>query len=1126
MCRYLPFSIRTAIVFLITFCYHGKLAAQWGETQFGNEWIDYKKQYLRIQVINTGIQKIAVSSLPEKWKSTDPGTWQLWHRGKEVTIIRADNKEIIFFGETNNGASDSLVHFPSAARLNPYVSLFSDQGCYFLTTSPASVTVTVANNAFDSTNPAISYHLRKDTVLYKTQFSAVTWGPGADLNHSYYDQSNSWTGPTIVGPNATPSSELPRELNVSYTLSKWHDSPEAPKPFVEMLFNGLFNGAHDIQISSGNKKLLGKAAFNGWGGKKAIFELSKEDIPDGSTGSFNIRSVSTSQNDWFGLSYFTIVYPQKISMDGRPQKEFQLPKMQKSGAYSLTIDKGSQALEVYDITDPYRTSVVKGSSSESEFMCTINIDTDVSKRLFAVNPDRYHVVSAQLINEVDLRPVFLYDQQVITSVSAVAPQEYDYIIVTNDTLKAGAIEYARYRSSSEGGNHRAIVMSIRNIYDQFNYGEPSPVAIRMFIKYMLSKGIRTEKHYLFLMGMAITYPPYLRKELPNEVPSFGDPGSDNLLVAGLNGVHKDLQAIPVGRLKAYNSSEVRAYLSKVKSYEHESTDISWRKNILHLSGGHSSSEIVTLKNILSNLEPIVAGSDLGGQVSKVVKTTTVVEKVDISNLVNEGVGMISYFGHGAATITDLDFGYASDASRGYRNLNRYPLMYFNGCGVGNIFTSRSVHILSDDWLLAPDKGAIAIIANSYLSYVTPSAKHISQVYKSLFENDKIKSIGHVLRDANLSILNNNPNDYDKANMHQATLQGDPALYLLRSDTPDYIIDSDDGVKLYSQSPAVSIKNSSKVRIGVAIRNGGKALKGVTIPLSLTLRYKNGTSQVLKESISGMPYSDTLWVSIDKDEQISLIEVKANPEEILDEFSYKNNYAELEINWDNMGTLNVYPGAPLRDLVPPAVSAVFRGSPAKAETPLSALSDIRIWVQDDRSLPADTDLIDIYIKPCWDSYCDFEPLSSTLELAEGEDSRSFAIKISDAQDLPAGKYELMVIARDRAGNTSSSPYTIKFSLGDTDSILRVKVSPNPVTSNYARFELEGSTTEEVSAIECIIYNARGQEINRQDFTGLNPTREWYWRSTDTFGTGIYVYRVNVSLKSGGRKSLSGKLIINH
>lgn len=277
MCRHILFSIKIAIVFLTAFCYHGKLAAQLGETQFGNEWIDYKKQYLRIQVVNTGIQKIAVSSLPEKWKSVDPTAWQLWHRGKEVAIIRADNKEIIFFGETNDGATDSLVYFPSTARLNPYISLFSDKGYYFLTTSSsAPARAGVSSKTFDSSNPAIPYHFRKDTILYKTQFSAVTWGPGSDLNHSYYDQSNSWTGPTIVGLNATPSSELPRELNVSYTLNKWHDSPEAPKPIVEMLFNGLYNGAHDIQVSSGNKKLLAKAAFNGWGGKKQPLNFRKK----------------------------------------------------------------------------------------------------------------------------------------------------------------------------------------------------------------------------------------------------------------------------------------------------------------------------------------------------------------------------------------------------------------------------------------------------------------------------------------------------------------------------------------------------------------------------------------------------------------------------------------------------------------------------------------------------------------------------------------------------------------------------------------------------------------------------------------------------------------------------------
>ena len=97
----------------------------------------------------------------------------------------------------------------------------------------------------------------------------------------------------------------------------------------------------------------------------------------------------------------------------------------------------------------------------------------------------------------------------------------------------------------------------------------------------------------------------------------------------------------------------------------------------------SVSEISQLKTLLEDLVPVVENSFLGGQVVPYIKKSLIeVEKVDdtFPGEVNEGVGMISYLGHGSPTVTDLDYGYVTDLSRGYVNAGKYPLQYFNGCG--------------------------------------------------------------------------------------------------------------------------------------------------------------------------------------------------------------------------------------------------------------------------------------------------------------------------------------------------------------------------------------------------------------------------------------------------------------
>jgi hypothetical protein len=78
------------------------------------------------------------------------------------------------------------------------------------------------------------------------------------------------------------------------------------------------------------------------------------------------------------------------------------------------------------------------------------------------------------------------------------PASSNYLIITNDVLLADAKKYAAYRSSAQGGGYKTFVVQIKDLYNQFNYGETSPLAVRRFVEYMLSDGNKDK--YLFLFG--------------------------------------------------------------------------------------------------------------------------------------------------------------------------------------------------------------------------------------------------------------------------------------------------------------------------------------------------------------------------------------------------------------------------------------------------------------------------------------------------------------------------------------------------------------------------------------------------------------------------------------------------
>src|SRR5690606_14036527 len=174
--------------------------------------------------------------------------------------------------------------------------------------------------------------------------------------------------------------------------------------------------------------------------------------------------------------------------------------------------------------------------------------------------------------------------------------QHDYIVISHPLLMKPSGEYsdvvrayAGYRASEEGGSYDTLVVDIHQLYDQFNYGEISPLAIHRFMKYMVDNG---SPKYLFIIGKGLDWSLNYHRN-PNApafsvykdlVPSAGKPASDMYYTVGLgSSLHEP--AVPTGRISATNPAQVAAYLNKVKEMEALPFNDLWRKRIIHLSGG-------------------------------------------------------------------------------------------------------------------------------------------------------------------------------------------------------------------------------------------------------------------------------------------------------------------------------------------------------------------------------------------------------------------------------------------------------------------------------------------------------------------------------------------------------------
>jgi hypothetical protein len=157
-----------------------------------------------------------------------------------------------------------------------------------------------------------------------------------------------------------------------------------------------------------------------------------------------------------------------------------------------------------------------------------------------------------------------------------------------------------------------------------------------------------------------------------------------------------------------------------------------------------------------------------------------VQRIDLSEDLNAGVSLITYFGHGSLASNELDFGYVSDPSFGYANAGKYPLLLINGCEYANAFGPS--YSQGEDWLLTQKKGAIGVLSTSSLGVDLLLKRYTEIWYKHLFAVEsaaKPLSLGEVmLRTEREFLLRYGISIEHQAQLSQYLLMGDPAVRIL------------------------------------------------------------------------------------------------------------------------------------------------------------------------------------------------------------------------------------------------------------------------------------------------------------------------------------------------------------
>lgn len=787
--------------------------------QYGNDWMNANQTYFKFKIGEEGIYKIdqamlASAGLPVA--SINPKNIQVFRDGIQQSIFVAGENDnsfdvadyIEFYGTYNDGKLDApLYTLNQADQPHQYSSLYTDSAVYFITWTASQAGQRIDpfyDNNYSGLSPD-AWFMHNTASWYGDQSTHEFYDGSPYSSPGYYSEYTEGEGFFSNYVQGSRDPELPVQSN------KYNPAGPAPtyafgvygksNPTGPGQINGGIN--HKIEVSIGPDLIFEKFHF-GYTRIEATGTLNSSQIGTEET-VFRFESVYLSQAR-HAVSYISLEYPRFLSMDN--SSELSIDYEGSNNYFEFDEFTGSNPV-IYDLSNNKR---ITGDLSSG--LVSFKTSSAGAKKLFITDESNIKTLTSEI------SPVtFPHIDASSTS--------YDYLIITHPSLATSAADYEAYRESPKGGSFNVLTVYSTDLYDEYYYGQHNPMALRNFCKYMYDNQAVTPKNVL-LLGKGQEYNRirynFIRFEFEDLVPTWGIPGTDYGFVSDYE--TNDLKPfIPIGRVPARTNEEVTNYLDKVKLHEDYTNT---NKVMLQMTGGSEASEQALLQAYQDVYYQTAAGTKYG--LDKVLFTKGDAVSVDsslvseIQGVINSGVQVVSYFGHGASQVLEVDMGKASQLN----NKGKYPLFVFNGCALGNSYSELS---LPEEYLLEKDVGAVAWIASSAFGFINELYQWTNIFYDNAFNRKYGATIGEMIAQTTDEFQNAN-NNFNRAQCRQMSLHGDPAIRLYSPDLPDYYFDP-----AISIGPSDADAESDSIALLFKLRNEGKAILD-TPSVFLHVKYSN------------------------------------------------------------------------------------------------------------------------------------------------------------------------------------------------------------------------------------------------------------------------------------------------
>lgn len=527
------------------------------------------------------------------------------------------------------------------------------------------------------------------------------------------------------------------------------DSTSADAARLEVVLQGIIAGApHDVSVAL-NGTDLGNLLYTGQSKGKFRVNLPQGLLQEGD----NTITLTSQDGDYDSslVDSIRVTYPHTYAADSS-----QLQFTARAGENLKLTGFDSPPAAVLDITDPDRplalTPQVRSKEGVYEFEVQVpwsSANASLARHsLLAVAESR--IDSA--VGIVPNHPSHWHSPQPGGEIVMISYPEFTSALAP------------LVRSHQAEGKSSAVVLT-SELFDEFNFGERSPYAVRDFLQAAI-KNWQNKPKYLLLNGKASVDPrDYLGFGHLDFVPTKIVP-TPSLMTAS-DGWFSDFRdtgmpSVATGRLPVSSLDEAQAVISKIVAYEGGATNGPWTSQALMVADRDDTESFSQDSESVQALLPstLEVTDVLGGTVDSATARQEIVSDI------NSGQLLVNYTGHGSEEEWSGDDMFDTTSAAGLTNGSSLPVFLIMDC-LNGFFQDVYEQTLGVTLLLQPNGGAAAVLASSGLNQSLPQVNLNKLIVRNIF-SESHPSLGEAILSAKSRIA-------DRSVRETYNLFGDPAM---------------------------------------------------------------------------------------------------------------------------------------------------------------------------------------------------------------------------------------------------------------------------------------------------------------------------------------------------------------